>query len=370
MKKGEVMGKGKNVIIVGLFLMVAVALCPPWRGIQHSVSYKPEIKSAGYAFVFSPPRGKGPYSVEIDWSRLVVQMIAICAGTGALLIFFSKKKSSCPPLNSNTEIPPVENKNTDSSHQAPKVYDENKPRPWVRFWARGIDMGVFGILVAIMCTFLWSIDVFNSNPNMAIWLFLLMSVGLFPFWQALCLNEFNTPGKALLKVTVRKQDGGRLTLEEAIRREFSVLFFGQFLQLPILCLFPMGYWHKVLKNGGQARWDKSGNISVSHGEIVFARWATVFVALFFIQFSIGLYGAAARDVLTRSNFTLQVKKICLERGFDYQAANNGGYSDKDIFDYINNAQGDTTVYEIPEGAVFDYAEPDNEPHLTKGEKDE
>ena len=74
----------------------------------------------------------------------------------------------------------------------------SQARPWIRFWARMIDL----ILFAMFCGLVYGICFPQYNFNEA--LFELLMVPMWIIGESFCLANFQTtPGKAILKIRLR-----------------------------------------------------------------------------------------------------------------------------------------------------------------------
>lgn len=86
-------GKQKIALLIGIFMIVAMGLCPPWRvetGKRFIVDeYSPsKIVSGGYAFLFDPPKN----ATGLDLARLFVQWATTSVLTAAAVIVVSRRK--------------------------------------------------------------------------------------------------------------------------------------------------------------------------------------------------------------------------------------------------------------------------------------
>jgi uncharacterized RDD family membrane protein YckC len=168
-----------------------------------------------------------------------------------------------------------------SSASYARAGEENVPqiRPWVRFWARGIDAMVAGFAFAICCLG-WAA---LAGP-MGKWTFLLCA-GFFVLWifvEAFMLSEMGTTiGKAVLGVTVRNEEGHDLSFGQALARAFRVwLSCG----IPLINLIGMIVAYFRLTGDGATSWDRQGRFTVSHSRVGVVRGIMAFVSI------IGLWG--------------------------------------------------------------------------------
>ncbi len=162
------------------------------------------------------------------------------------------------------------------------------PHPWRRWFARLVDMTaasfVLGIVIGIFAP---NSTIFNSNIGSTI-LMLLVWAAAEPF---VLVHFENTPGKALLNMHLRTQEGRSLTLEQAVHRSLRVWFFGLAGGLPLISLFTMAAARKKLVQEGSTSWDREGGIVVAHGEIGPGRVAgiAVFLCFYFLVSVVGSF---------------------------------------------------------------------------------
>jgi hypothetical protein len=74
---------------VGVALLVLMCACPPWNWTFQPQGSGKVVKPAGYALLTNPPapeRDSPPFGVEVNLSRLFLQVIAISAVTGAAAV--------------------------------------------------------------------------------------------------------------------------------------------------------------------------------------------------------------------------------------------------------------------------------------------
>jgi uncharacterized RDD family membrane protein YckC len=162
-------------------------------------------------------------------------------------------------------------------------------RPWVRYWARFIDIYLWFML----CNFIIEALQLNINiPNMAAALVLGISVIIliFMLWtllEALMLAKLGyTPGKWLFRIAVTRHDGQRLSYREAFRRAIQVLLFGEGLYIPIVSFITNIISYNRLKSMGITLWDERGGLKVSHREVGTVRTVVsilIILALFWVN---------------------------------------------------------------------------------------
>ena len=170
--------------------------------------------------------------------------------------------------------------------QPPKPEYSYAPRPWVRYWARLFD----NLLYSIVMGFTLAIFVYLFVPSL---IFLLenrivIAIILIITWlfvEAFLLSTWGTTvGKWLLGTSVRDTAGNKLSFNAALKRSIQVLVNGQFLRIPIVCLFGMLRSYSQLRGEwGKTSWDMAGGYVVRHKKL------NIFGVLIIIIVSLGLF---------------------------------------------------------------------------------
>lgn len=137
-----------------------------------------------------------------------------------------------------------------------------KPRPWVRFWAKHFDILIFSFIAGII------IAIFNpeilSQPDAVLGIMILPCSLLL---DAFCLSFWGTtPGKFLLNIKVSK-NLKKLTLSDANKRAFYTWFGGFGLGIPLINLITLYMSYSHLKTSGNCYWDEKLNIDVEHEDL-------------------------------------------------------------------------------------------------------
>jgi hypothetical protein len=148
----------------------------------------------------------------------------------------------------------------------------DRPQPGIRFWARWPDY-IWFVPLYLLAASPWLPDEPSGLPTEP-WaqhlLFDALRVLMFLVYvpvEAWMLSKFGTtPGRALLRVQVRRLDGGLPLFSQALRRSFQVFIFGMGLGLPVVNLVAMFWSRASVMRRGVAPWDESNETRVEHGE--------------------------------------------------------------------------------------------------------
>ncbi len=156
-------------------------------------------------------------------------------------------------------------------------------RPWVRFWARMIDYGIFGLLAGVVLGFAYPTILDCSSINLTL---LLLTAYIF-FESIMLASCGSTPGKALLRIKIRQNDGTKINYSNAFIRSVRVWWRGEGLGIPFISLITNILAYKSLKKNGRTAWDREGKLIVLHRPIGLWRiFATVILLT-----GLYLYGA-------------------------------------------------------------------------------
>lgn len=171
------------------------------------------------------------------------------------------------------------------------VVGVNQIRPWVRYWARMIDIMFWALPGGILLGILAPQLVLNTEPG-SDYLIGLVLLLMWVFVEPLCLVVFGTtPGKTLMRIRLVYNGGGSLTYGAALARSLKVWWRGLGAGLPLVSLFTLITAHQRLKRNQRTSWDAEGGFTVQHGKVGWPRALLVVVLLFLYFFLIGVLEA-------------------------------------------------------------------------------
>ncbi|MFC1635215.1 RDD family protein [Planctomycetota bacterium] len=140
-------------------------------------------------------------------------------------------------------------------------------RPWIRYFARIVDIFLFSLLIGIMLG-MFAPSVLNL-PNAFLTMIILFA---WIFQESILLaNCGTTVGKWFFKIKVRNCRGQKLTFSDALNRSFGVWLKGMGAGVPLLNLISLLASRSNLKRNGITAWDEEGGFIVTHGKIGFFR---------------------------------------------------------------------------------------------------
>jgi uncharacterized RDD family membrane protein YckC len=155
-------------------------------------------------------------------------------------------------------------------------------RPWVRYFARMLDMCLLLSVFWIICLIIeLRIQLYAS------FVFFMILRVIWLFVEPVFLSQWGaTPGKLLLRTRVTHQNGVFLTYNEALRRSVNVWFRGEGLSIPVVSLVTIIIAYNRITKNGITTWDKAESFLVKHSRIGAAR-IMVFIVVMLIIMAIG-----------------------------------------------------------------------------------
>lgn len=152
-------------------------------------------------------------------------------------------------------------KNIAETPQLTEEYRKLHVRPWARFFARFLDLSVFGFVLGIFSAIFY--PNFFSDRDMVNALIILFCWFLV---EPVFLSVFGTTlGKFLFNIKVRDLNGDKPKFYNVFIRSFWVWCAGYGFGLPIVYLFTLAFSYSQLKNTGTTSWDKNTFV-VTHGD--------------------------------------------------------------------------------------------------------
>ena len=142
---------------------------------------------------------------------------------------------------------------------AAKQRDVAEPHPWRRYFARGIDLALVGLMVSFVQFVLLHHNLVNISKGENV-LCGLAGWGLLVLIEPLLLSRFGTTaGKWCMGITVTRPDGGRLSYGEALERTAAVWLYGAGLGISIVELVCNYRSYRRYTRGEELAWE-SGSI--------------------------------------------------------------------------------------------------------------
>jgi hypothetical protein len=149
-------------------------------------------------------------------------------------------------------------------------------RPWIRFWAKSIDIGVFSAIFNLLLLMVFQPTPFVINIVSSFFVILIWFLVIEPY----CLAVWGTTlGRFFLNFTLRNLDGSKLSKKDALSRSFKLWHSGFACGLPILSVIANYLSYRRLKKTGTTSWDKEKYL-VTHSKIQFLRLCLALLIMF------------------------------------------------------------------------------------------
>jgi hypothetical protein len=178
-------------------------------------------------------------------------------------------------------------------------------RPWVRFYARKIDLICFGSVYAIPLAMVG--PPISEKYVLACFIITFLWV---PIEALLLWSWETTPGKWLLRTQLSDAMGTRFSFSKALRRSLDVWVWGMGIGFIWATWVGLLFGYLDLKDQGNTRWDRAEGIRISHGRIGAKRAAgTMIIVLCFVMITLEV-----QDLLTKwdsSNPLASLILICV-----------------------------------------------------------
>lgn len=167
--------------------------------------------------------------------------------------------------------------------------DEAPRHPWRRFFARTLDMALYGTLFRLFRAL--ALGQSNLNrPEGDILAVTLMAAALALALEPVLLHfRGTTPGKWVFRLRLTGDDGQNLSYDQALERTVKVLLFGDCLGLPLASLIANFLAYRRDRQGRKQPWEREeelyqdtapqGSPVVLRAVLLYGAWLVLAVAL-------------------------------------------------------------------------------------------
>lgn len=199
-------------------------------------------------------------------SKQVISTMRVCPSCGSKE-FLNEK------IDQQTTVTPVnEVSNTTASKKISIA--KNETRPWVRYWAKYLDLTLFGMISGGILGLLFPDYILGVNQ----YALGIEIAFLYIFVEPILLSEFGTTfGKWLLKIKLSLNSGEKITYSKAFKRSFKVWWRGLALNVPLISLVTHFIAYDKLVRNGATSWDLDEGFEVTHEKIGWLRISTVVI---------------------------------------------------------------------------------------------
>jgi len=160
------------------------------------------------------------------------------------------------------EPPPLPRPDVPSPAPEARILPD-RPRPWIRFWARWLDFFFWAFFLGLFPLPL-SPELLQDPP---VWLTLAFLASWMGVESLLLVRFGTTPGKWLLRIRIEGEAGRPPRFLQALQRSFLVLVVGMGLGIKFVGLLAMLLSLANLQSRGWTFWDRKTRCFVRHGTI-------------------------------------------------------------------------------------------------------
>lgn len=148
------------------------------------------------------------------------------------------------------------------------------PRPWVRFWARRVDLALYE---AVALGAMARIGMDGTQMETVFGLVMILAMILI---EAILLSTLGTIfGKWLFNISLTNAAGEKLTFDTSLYRTFLLWLRGMAFGIPILNVLAMIFGFRNLTRNEESSWDRDARTVVRHRKVSPFRWVAAFLVM-------------------------------------------------------------------------------------------
>lgn len=170
--------------------------------------------------------------------------------------------------------------------------DPSAPRPWLRYWARTLDLifiGLFSTFIKLLIT---------QNTENSTFLMSIVILVLFSVYEIVAIHLTGTTlGKNVFGISIQTKSEQLPTLQNSITRTLSCLLWGQGLWY--FSFITNIVWYFRLKSTATTKWDQSaGTLVLTKGVelrkllLMFATFVGLIYLIFFFAIKFSTHNSA------------------------------------------------------------------------------
>jgi len=205
--------------------------------------------------------------------------------------------------------------------------------PWRRFFARSIDIALYGIIIVFIIGYVLRWPIKNSITLST--LQLMLSCLIMLFIEPLLLKYLGTtPGKCLFGLVLRTKENKKLSYFDGLFRTFYVIKDGYGFGVPLYELYRKYVSFKTCSDKKELTWDQGFSYQIK--DVKGIRTVGFFASCFLIFSLLYLIGIQSRLPINRGNITAEeyfencnvfIKQY--ELNYGKKLSNDGKWIDRD-----------------------------------------
>lgn len=137
--------------------------------------------------------------------------------------------------------------------------------PWQRYWARAFDLGLAGLVVTVLLSFIFHVSSVTNDGVVFNWVTTILTWLIVFALEPLLLSRWGTtPGKWLLGLELRDKWGNHLSYSEGLLRTWRVLGYAYGYEIPFYSLYRYYKAYKTCRDNFEMEYDSfEGNLYYS-----------------------------------------------------------------------------------------------------------
>ncbi|AMJ40558.1 RDD family protein [Anaerotignum propionicum] len=162
-------------------------------------------------------------------------------------------------------------------------------RPWRRYFARGLDLSIYQMILDAILGFVFHVSLLNEGWVVRI-VETIVAVVMMLLIEPLLLNRFGTTfGKWVFGLRVEKADGSPLSYKDGLRRTWGMIGKGQGYEIPIYNLVRLYKSYKLCKAKEVQPWDEDVSYTIKDTKwyrvisFILLNYLVVFIAFAMIR---------------------------------------------------------------------------------------
>ena len=136
--------------------------------------------------------------------------------------------------------------------------------PWKRFFARGVDLSIYGLIIDIFLSLVLHINTHTFSIGKTLFLWFAQIVLILFIEPVMITLTRTTPGKALFGLYVTSTDSSHIPYRKALHRTWLVVLKGYGLFLPIYSLLRLYSSYKTCRNIETLEWETDSSLKLNH----------------------------------------------------------------------------------------------------------
>lgn len=207
------------------------------------------------------------------------------------------------------------------------------PYPWRRYWARSLDMGLYGLIWTYIL--IMALRFKEQGGFLQSMVGVVVALALSLLIEPVMISFLGTtPGKWIFGLSISRTDGERLSYQEALQRTWGVIRSGMGYGIPFYTLYRNYKCYELCRDGRQNEWELDLGYQIKDTSGI--RFLGIFLgmaAIIAVSVLLSFYGQLPihRGSLTEEQFYENVNDMMKYHGLEkgYVLSNDGRWVEKE-----------------------------------------